>query len=169
MDGWLFCDPTTSTTMSAWMILMAVFDCDLISSWDAPRSQQWIQNNDGFQKESAFPGVNLMFKWTMWDFSGDSRLISQMPPKWQATRWRNCCRDSLEQTRSLGSRWCTVRMVGWNRFFVKFHHEFQGCESYTSQLVPISWESPWRWLPSEFDFCHPNDKFQNHPKKILFY
>ena len=168
MDVWLFCDPTTPTTMSPWMLTWLF----LIVIWSHLRMLTDLnsesKNNDGFQKESAgFQG--LIFKWTMLAFRGDSRLISQMPPEWQATRWRNCCRDSLEQTRSLGSRWCTVRMVGWNRFFVKFHHEFQGYESYTSQLVPISWESPWRWLPSEFDFCPPNDKFQNHPKKILFY
>ena len=154
--------PTTRTTMSALEILMAVFDC--------------IVNIFGcFQTSTVFPITmmvskrNLLFqglicKWTMLAFSGDSRLISQMPPKWQATRWRNCCRDSLEQARSLGSRWSTVRLVACNRFFVKCHDEFQGY-----QLVPIL-RIPMDEMEDDYLQkleCHPNHKFQNHPTENL--
>ena len=158
--GWLlWLWPTTPTTMSAWMILMAVFESHLRMLTDL---NSVSKNNDGFQKKSAgFQG--LMFKWTMLAFRVDSRLISKMQPEWQATRWRNCYRDSLEQFSGMPGHGdvrskdgCMEQIFGWN-----FTMNFKETDD-TSQLGPNP-ENPhgWngRWLPSEFDFCHPNHKF----------
>lgn len=61
MDVWLFCDQQHQQHQSAldgfWWQL---FDCDLISSSDAHRSQQWIQTQWWFPKRICWiPGVNV--------------------------------------------------------------------------------------------------------------
>ena len=153
-----------------WMILMTVFESHLRMLTDL---NSVSKNNDGFKKKSAgFQG--LMFKWTMLAFSGDSRLISKMPPEWQATRWRNCYRDSLEQFSG---------MPGHGDVRSKDGCMEQICREISPWIsrkptihphcrpilrLPIHGNGRFDYLQN-FKKCHPNRKFQNHPKKILFY